>query len=351
LTEPLSLGGGATVNAGTLGVAANGSINGDVYVSSGSLAFASPNTFTTGNAYIGTQASQTGMAELFTGSTWASTGYVKVGSGQQAIGTLTIEENAHLTAAGTLYIAHADASNGTVSVIGPTATLSASSLVIADGGTYNGVKATGTLAIQNGGTVTISGPAEINEGGKITFDSGGVFSAGSVYVQGGSLEVAAGQTLAFNLGGGSGTLTFASDGSYVWQVRDQVESPDTEASLIAVTGALAVDATPSTPFHLKLATVCSGGQPGTLDNFSATAPTSWTILTTTGGITGFDATKFTIDTTGFLNPTDSGLFSLAQNGNNLVLNFTPVPEPSTWALLITGLATLTASALRRRKRS
>lgn len=40
-------------------------------------------------------------------------------------------------------------------------------------------------------------------------------------------------------------------------------------------------------------------------------------------------------------------FSIAQSGNTIVLNYTGVPEPSTWALLALSAATLAIRTLRR----
>ena len=65
---------------------------------------------------------------------------------------------------------------------------------------------------------------------------------------------------------------------------------------------------------------------------------SWDILTTTGGITGFDNSLWTLDTAGFnSSPSWAGSFSLTQNGNNLVLAYEAVPEPATIVLLLVGL--------------
>ena len=54
-------------------------------------------------------------------------------------------------------------------------------------------------------------------------------------------------------------------------------------------------------------------------------------------ITGFDPGAFTIDLSGFPNDLGGGGFFLTQGGNDLALNFTPVPEPSTYALMALGL--------------
>lgn len=385
LTAPGTLGGNVTVNAGSLGFASNGSIGGELKVNAGGVSFANPGTFTTSHVYIGDQPDQTGWAEILTGSIWSSTGYVKVGAASSAIGSLSIENNATLQATGPVYIGHADHSQGTIEVAGSGASLTASSLVLADG-----PNAKGTLGIDGGGSVSISGQAEINQGGSL-FVGAGSFTAGTVTMKGGTLSIAAGQTLAFtsthplvftsgtlaglgtyamdtslsvgasqsiapgsgalafNLNRGSGTLTFGSDGTYVWQLQDN--GSVTLASSVQVAGTLAIAATPEAPFNLKLATVCASGEPGLSVNFIAANPTSWTVLTATAGITGFfDATKFSIDASGFLNAPDA-LFSLSQNGNDLVLNFTPVPEPSTWVLMLTGLSVVALRAFRRRHQS
>jgi len=53
-------------------------------------------------------------------------------------------------------------------------------------------------------------------------------------------------------------------------------------------------------------------------------------------------------TSGFANGTAGGSFSFADSGDSLFLDFTPVPEPSTWALMGAGLLAVAAPALRRR---
>jgi hypothetical protein len=94
--------------------------------------------------------------------------------------------------------------------------------------------------------------------------------------------------------------------------------------------------------------------------FDNTQSYTWKIATAAGGISGFAADKFLINTgavngtAGFANGLNGGSFSMGTNGNDLNLIFTAatgpaaVPEPGTWAaaaLLAGG-----AAFLRWRKR-
>ncbi len=99
----------------------------------------------------------------------------------------------------------------------------------------------------------------------------------------------------------------------------------------------------------------SGSLAGTIANFDGTwSPTqyksyTWTLLTASGGITGFEAGDFQIDLTGFTNvyDRDHGNFFVGIAGNNsLTLTYESVPEPATYAALL-GAATLGFVGVRR----
>ena len=68
---------------------------------------------------------------------------------------------------------------------------------------------------------------------------------------------------------------------------------------------------------------------GMPDEFNPSSNYTWRIATTSGGITGFDPAGFTVDRSGFSNSA-TGIFSVSQVGNDLYLNYAPIPEPSTW---------------------
>ena len=71
---------------------------------------------------------------------------------------------------------------------------------------------------------------------------------------------------------------------------------------------------------------------------------TWDIIKTTGGIAGFDASQWQIDTSGLtLTPSLVGVFTLAQTGDIIQLQYPAhqVPEPTSAALVAIYLAGIT----------
>jgi hypothetical protein len=124
-----------------------------------------------------------------------------------------------------------------------------------------------------------------------------------------------------------GTLTtadqtwFGGSGSYQWQMNDANGAPGTGYDQLVINGALNISASSGSPFVIKVASL-NGAVAGNAANFDNTTPKSWTLLTTTGGITGFDPTYFDVNTSGFSNPLGGAYFtvSLSGDGNSLLLN-------------------------------
>ena len=148
-----------------------------------------------------------------------------------------------------------------------------------------------------------------------------------------------GDTLSPGNGAGSGpgsqTFTAAqtwSSFSLDWQVNDFVgTTAGTDFDQVILSDTLGLNADPGSFYVLNVLSLDGGNAGGDVANFSE-INRSWNILTTTNGITGFNAANWSVDTTAFTNP-DTGLWTIAQSGNNLVLSYAAVPEPNVAALL------------------
>jgi hypothetical protein len=150
------------------------------------------------------------------------------------------------------------------------------------------------------------------------------------------------------IGGGS-SLTFASGGNYIFSISDANGTPGVGYSTVDLGGGtLAIQFT-GDPFNINLYSFDpSTNLAGMANNFNPALPYSWTLVSA-ASITGFDSSDFAFNLTNFQNPIGAGSFFVSQSGGDLMLNFTPVPEPSTWALMASGLFALGAAVRRRRR--
>lgn len=218
------------------------------------------------------------------------------------------------------------------------------------------------------GANTYTGGTTIT-GGTLVMGSNSALGTGSVTLNGGTLSVASGITFgnALNIGvsggrlGGSGSfsspltlgngvkiapgnspgtinftggLTLNDGGILEIEIRAPTGTPGTDWDFVNVTGTLNLSGLTTGGYTLKAISLDLLNTPGQPVS-GLVSPTSWTIATASTGITGFEAADFTFDLSQFYG---GGFFSLSQSGNNLLLNFTPVPEPSTYALMLAGLA-------------
>ena len=121
----------------------------------------------------------------------------------------------------------------------------------------------------------------------------------------------------------------------------------TDNDTLSVSGLLSVTATPASPFSIALESINPGSGNLGPANFNMTQSYSWTLISA-GSISGFNAADFTVNTSAFQNPLGGGSFVVGEIGNTLTLDFTPVPEPGTWTLMLGGLGALAAAWRRRR---
>ncbi|MFI5336216.1 MAG: PEPxxWA-CTERM sorting domain-containing protein [Opitutales bacterium] len=240
------------------------------------------------------------------------------------------------------------------------------------GTTISGQGALGLGNAASAGTGTIhlqatNGGLAINQGVVLTnaldFQSGALAGAGTFAptsvngVSGGTLVFGRNRLVYPGIPGGNfqpGQLTLASNvalacgGQYIWTLLDASRTDGFSSLLIQ--GNLDITAEDG-GFGFILQSVDATGGSGLPTGFDPSLTYSWTILTTTGSITGFDPTRFYIDASGFDGgalPGDMFTLSLDASSQNILLSYSTVPEPSTWALLILGLGAIGLAAYRRR---
>jgi autotransporter-associated beta strand protein len=246
---------------------------------------------------------------------------------------LALQTNASAPLALTVSPTSTGTFSGILSGAGSLAKTGAGTLSLAGANTY-----TGTTAI-SGGTLLVNGD-QTAATGAVSVLAGGTL--GGIGVVGGATTIESAATLA--PGNSPGTLAFARDlswntgGNYNWQILSGTGSAGAGDTwdLVTLSGTLVVAATSADPFRINLWSLSAIGPDvsGDATNFDAAQNYTWKIASATGGISGFAADKFVINTSaangaaGFSNPLAGGTFSLAQSGNDLNLVFTSASGPT-----------------------
>jgi len=151
-------------------------------------------------------------------------------------------------------------------------------------------------------------------------------------------------------------LTFAQGGQYTWEINNWAGAAGTVYDQLVVSGsALNITATSGSTFKISVTSLTGSNTAGAVPGFVGTTGTSFTIATSSPAMTGFDKSKFTIDsTTAFGNfntlPTNAG-FWLSTNGGStsLILNYAPSATynlsaaASAAAIRVGGTSTITAT--------
>jgi PEP-CTERM motif len=235
------------------------------------------------------------------------------------------------------------AGNDTAFGTGFVALNSGAALTVAPGVTVNN-----QIIVSNGSTVSGYGTIAPASPDALFFQNGTTVVGGR-----GTLGSAAGTpvpgTLTF---GANASLTFGSNGIIQFSIMNAGGVAGTDYSAInAPNSSLSINSTPVSPFTVQLVSVNPGTHQVGIANFNNSLSYTWTLISASSisGYTG--SNQFFVDTsTSFQNAVGGGTFSVSEIGNNLMLNFTPVPEPSTWALMASGLCALGAAVRRRRGR-
>jgi len=230
-------------------------------------------------------------------------------------------------------------------------TVTAGTLEIGSGGVVN---ATSSLSVAAGARLVVNGAAALTVAPQL-LGAG----SGSRAILGGSGRIDAALTLdnvgdTLSPGNSPGIMTFGqsqnwSAFSYDWEVNNFTGLTAGSAfDQIQILGGLTLSGSTGS-YALNVLSLTSGNVAGEVPNFSETSR-EWTILTTTGGIDGFDLAHWSLDTTGFT-PVGQGSWSLQQSesGSDLMLvYYAAVPEPATAALACCGIACAAVLLARRR---
>jgi len=200
-------------------------------------------------------------------------------------------------------------------------TVSNGGVVEVSGGTFAGAMTVTNTGVLMGRDGTVTGAVTVQSGGEIrpsAFQATGnaVLRTGDLTLQGGSKYTWEVNSWATNAGAGDEGNGF-----------DQLQSSGAGAKL-NLNSASATDRV-----VIKI-TSLNGLTPGQIANFDAAVGRQWVIAdysngNTSGGIVGFSTDKFTLDTSAFANDPNSTRFSISTDAksNQLILSFTPVPEP------------------------
>ena len=217
----------------------------------------------------------------------------------------------------------------------------------------NAALGTGTVDVSNRATLDINSGtqfsnafslasgARLSGNGSVGTPGGAIFGPGAILSPGGKNDIG---TLTFNSG-----LTLGSGSVIEFDVSSLAGARGTGWDAINVNGLLSLTATSLSPVTIDFTSLTLSGAPGLISGFDASQAYSWLFISS-NNISGFSSDKFAFSTADFANGLNGGNLFMSQTNAGLAINFTPVPEPSTYVLLGLGLGVVVLVELRRRKK-
>ncbi len=336
---------------------------------------------------ITTAAWSSAAVAVYSAGSDATGSYTVTVSGTQTIGGLTVEE-------GTPYF-----NGGSLDLPGATTFDITGNAII-----NSAITGTGTLTKTGNGSLTLDGASSYSGGttitggtlnatnnyalgsGPVTVSGSGTLSIDEYFLYSNSVQVNSGGRLAGNDGGyalasinaggtlAPGTALTGPDAIGTLRFEDLAIGPNGAFEInvqsngaggfyydqvsVTNTATLTINATPANRFSLKVISLDAAYALGDLGGLTPGSTYSWLIFQTNGiyDITSSSSTitpgSFLIDDSAFTTGmSGAGLFTVSQTGYNIYLNFTAVPEPSTYALMLAGLGLSSLAAWRKSRRS
>ena len=299
-------------------------------ITGGTLAFGTNGYFTTTAAVNITSAITAGSTLALADASTGGTAPITIGGGVTFSGTSsTLAVNQ-----GTVNLNSSVSGSKLTYLVGTNGNLAVSTLTIGTGQTLAGNgTVTGNVTLSSGATVNPSsmsgGPGLLSIVGNLTVMNGSTFnwSLASVIT-----DTPVSTTL------GSGTTGNGSTASWISSSTGTLNLTNlTKGGFTINVNALAAG------FAYN-----SGDTAGTVYDLQFGKTYSWTIASFGGGITGFNASDFTINHTAFDTVNTPSIWSITEVGNNIVINAI-TPEPS--GLLLAASACLGLGVLVRRYRN
>ncbi len=365
INTALTMGSGVLTKSGDgrLTLGGNNTYTGQTHVNAGTLSIGA-------NVNLGAQA--TGATLNLKGGTLQATATFGLfngtaGTNNRAV-TLLTQSGIDVTGSNTLTIAGVISNNGSAGTVAPGFNKTGTgTLELRGANTYTGETniiggvlriATGNINASSGVTIeggTLAYNATTNLSAPVTFTNGTISGTnwnGSLS----GLTIGANNTISPGNSPGTATTvdqTWGEGGTYLFEVNNATGTAGAASGwdLVNGTGTLTITATSMDTYTIDLRSLTSLNAVGNAQNFDDSLNYAW-LIADFASITGFDATQFIVDDTGFTNAF-SGEFGVALGGtgsfggdsSQIYVTYTAIPEPSTMLLGAFGLLAL----LRRRR--